>query len=62
MLASMPSDDEINLHRHSSSIVDKTEWVTMTVMDCLEKSDQDLFQVLSKVRYVEFSFISLIPN
>ena len=55
MLNSMPSDETINLHRQSSAVIDKSEWVTMTLLECLEKSDKDIIKTLSKVRKI-FSF------
>lgn len=55
MLNSMPSDESINLHRQSSAVIDKSEWVTMTLLECLEKSDKDIIKMLSKVRKI-FSF------
>lgn len=50
MLESMPSDESINLQRQSSAVIDKSDWVTMTLLECLEKSDKDIIKMLSKVR------------
>ena len=49
MLLSMPSDEGISLHRHSSSIIDKSDWVNMTLLECLEKSDHEIISILSRV-------------
>ena len=49
MLQSMPSDEEISLHRHSSSIIDKSDWVNMTLLERLEKSDNQIISMLSRV-------------
>ena len=48
MLASMPSDEEINSNRHSS-VIDKSDWITVSTMECLEKSDVEVIRLLSKV-------------
>lgn len=45
----MPSDEEISIHRHSSSIIDKSDWVNMTLLECLEKSDSEIISILSRV-------------
>lgn len=50
MLQSLPSDEEINYKRHMAGIVDKSDWVQLSLMDCMSMMDNDVISILSKVR------------
>ena len=49
MILSMPSDEAINLRRHSAGVIDKSEWLVLPLMDCVNMSDTKLYDTLSSV-------------
>ena len=50
MILSMPSDEAINLRRHSAGVIDKSEWLVISLMECVNMSDAKLYDTLSSVR------------
>ena len=55
MLQSLPSVEEINYKRHMAGIVDKSDWVQLSLMDCMSMMDNDVISILSKVLSPVFS-------
>lgn len=58
MVQSLPSDEEINYKRHMAGVVDKSEWVQLSLMDCMSMTDNSVISILSKVRFISFHFIN----
>ena len=54
MVQSLPSDEEINYKRHMAGVVDKSEWVQLSLMDCMSMTDNSVISILSKVRFISF--------
>lgn len=49
MILSMPSDEAINLRRHSAGVIDKSEWLVIPLLDCVNMTDAKLIDRLSTV-------------
>ena len=49
MIYSMPSDEEINFKRHMAGVVDKSDWVQFSLIDCMSMTDSAVISILSKV-------------
>ena len=49
MILSMPSDDAINLRRHSAGVIDKTEWLVIPLLDCVNMTEAKMIDRLSAV-------------
>ncbi|KAK8833395.1 hypothetical protein WA577_000360, partial [Blastocystis sp. JDR] len=47
MILSMPSDEAINLRRHSAGVIDKSEWLVIPLLDCVNMTDAKLIDRLS---------------
>lgn len=49
MIHSMPSSDLIDYERYSA-VIDKSDWIQVDLLKCVEMTDKQVLKMLSKVR------------